>query len=282
MAILLGLGAAACWGVADFMGGLASRWVRATLAVVTSQAVGLAALLLLLPLFREDPFTRDAAVWGGLAGLAGGLGLLFLYRGLGRGRMSVVAPVAAVVGAVVPVVFDLAMGDPVGALTLAGLLIALAALALVSWHPGVEGRSEGETLMKGGLPEGLLAGLGFGTFFVVFAQTGEASSYWPLLSLRGASVVMLSAIALSTRSFARPGGPALRLLVGAGLLDVTANLLYLLGTQRGLLSVVAVLSSLYPAATVLLARAVLKERLHRAQVLGLAAAGLGVVLITAG
>lgn len=282
MAILLGLGAAACWGVADFMGGLASRWVRATLAVVTSQAVGLAALLLLLPLFREDPFTRDAAVWGGLAGLAGGLGLLFLYRGLGRGRMSVVAPVAAVVGAVVPVVFDLAMGDPVGALTLAGLLIALAALALVSWHPGVEGRSEGETLMKGGLPEGLLAGLGFGTFFVVFAQTGEASSYWPLLSLRGASVVMLSAIALSTRSFARPGGRALRLLVGAGLLDVTANLLYLLGTQRGLLSVVAVLSSLYPAATVLLARAVLKERLHRAQVLGLAAAGLGVVLITAG
>lgn len=282
MAILLGLGAAACWGVADFMGGLASRWVRATLAVVTSQSIGLAALLLLLPLFREDPFTREAAVWGGLAGLAGGLGLLFLYRGLGRGRMSVVAPVAAVVGAVVPVAFDLAIGDPVGALTMAGLLIALAALALVSWHPGVEGRAEGETLMKGGLPEGLLAGLGFGTFFVVFAQTGEASTYWPLLSLRGASVVMLSVIALSTRSFARPGGRALRLLVGAGLLDVTANLLYLLGTQRGLLSVVAVLSSLYPAATVLLARAVLKERLHRAQVLGLAAAGLGIVLITAG
>lgn len=282
MAILLGLGAAAAWGVADFLGGLASRWVRATLAVVLSQAIGLASLLLLLPVFREDALTGDAAVWGGLAGMAGGLGLLFLYRGLGRGRMSVVAPVSAVIGAVVPVVFDLASGDPVGALTTAGLVIALTALALVSWHPGVEGRVEGQGLLRGGLLEGLLAGLGFGTFFVLFAQTGEASSYWPLLSLRVASVVMLSTIALATRSFARPGRRPLAMLVAAGVLDVTANLLYLLGTQRGLLSVVAVLASLYPAVTVLMARAVLKERLHRAQVLGLAAAGLGIVLITAG
>lgn len=282
MAILLGLAAAASWGVADFLGGLASRRVRATLAVVTSQAVGLAALLVLLPLFREEPFTRDAAVWGGLAGMTGGFGLLFLYRGLGLGRMSVVAPAAAVVGAVVPVVFDLATGDPLGAVTLAGLVIALAALALVSWHPGTEGRVEGAGLLQSGLWEGLLAGLGFGAFFVLFSRTGDASSYWPLLSLRAASIVMLSAIALATASFARPGRRPMAMLVGAGLLDVTANLLYLLGTRRGLLSVVAVLASLYPAVTVLLARAVLKERLHRAQLLGLAAAGLGIVLITTG
>jgi drug/metabolite transporter (DMT)-like permease len=282
VAILLGLGAAASWGVADFMGGLASRWVRATLAVLTSQAVGLAALLVLLPLFRGEPFTRDAAVWGGLAGMAGGLGLLFLYRGLGRGRMSVVAPVSAVVGASVPVVFDMATGDPVGAVTTAGLVIALAALALVSWHPGAERRAEAASLLQGGLPEGLLAGLGFGAFFVLFARTGDASSYWPLLSLRVASVVMLATIALATGSFAGPGRRALRVLVAAGILDVAANLLYLLGTRRGLLSVVAVLASLYPAVTVLLARTVLKERLHRLQLLGLAAAGLGIVLITAG
>lgn len=282
MAVLLGLAAAASWGVADFLGGLASRWMRATLAVVTSQAIGLAALLLLLPLFRNEPFTRDAAIWGGLSGLTGGLGLLFLYRGLGRGRMSVVAPVSAVVGASVPVVFDLAVGDPVGAVTMAGLVIALAALALVSWHPGTEGRVEGSGLLEGGLLDGLLAGLGFGTFFVLFPQAGDASGFWPLVSLRAASVVMLTGIALSTRSFSRPGARPLRMLVGAGILDVTANLLYLLGTRRGLLSVVAVLASLYPAVTVLLARAVLKERLHRAQLLGLAAAGLGIVLITAG
>lgn len=282
MAILLGLGAAASWGVADFLGGLASRSVRATLAVVLSQAVGLTSLLLLLPAFSGQPLTREGTMWGALAGMAGGFGLLFLYRGLGRGRMAVVAPVSAVIGAVVPVAFDLAIGDPVGALTMAGVAIALIALALVSWHPGVDGRSEGDSVLMSGLPEGLLAGLGFGTFFVLFAQAGEASSYWPLLSLRVASVLMLSAIALATGSFARPPRPALAILVGAGVLDVTANLLYLLGTQRGLLSVVAVLASLYPAATVLMARAVLKERLHRAQVLGLAAAGLGIVLITSG
>lgn len=282
MAILLGLGAAAAWGVSDFLGGLASRWVRATLAVVLSQGMGLATLVVLLPFFREDPFTRDASLWGGLAGVAGGFGLLFLYRGLGRGRMSVVAPVAAVVGAAVPVGYDLAIGDPVGALTMVGLVIAMAALALVSWHPGVEGRVEGSGLLQNGLPEGVLAGVGFGAFFVLFAQTGDASAYWPLLSLRVASVVMLSTIALATRSFSRPDRRPLAMLVTAGLLDVTANLLYLLGTQRGLLSVVAVLASLYPAVTVLMARTVLKERLHRTQILGLAAAGLGIVLITAG
>ncbi|HEX6261695.1 MAG TPA: DMT family transporter [Actinomycetota bacterium] len=282
MAILLGLGAAAAWGVADFFGGFASRWVRATLAVVISQAIGLASLLLLLPLFRHETMTSGAVLWGALAGMAGGFGLLNLYRGLGRGRMAVVAPVSAVIGAVVPVAFDLAIGDPVGALTLAGVVIALAALALVSWHPGVEGRADGDSLLRSGLPEGLLAGLGFGTFFVLFAQAGDASTYWPLLSLRVASVLMLSAIALATGSFARPGRRALGILVAAGVLDVTANLLYLLGTQRGLLSVVAVLAALYPAATVLMARAILKERLHRTQVLGLAAAGLGIVLITAG
>ena len=282
MAVLLGLAASLSWGVADFLGGLASRRVRATLAVVLSQGVGLVLLLALLPLFAAEPLTRAAIVWGGLSGIAGGLGLLFLYRGLGRGRMSVVAPVSAVVGASVPVVADLAAGRPVGSVTLAGLVVALAALTLVSSGPQRGADRPRSTFMASGVPEGLLAGLGFGIFFVLFARSGDASGYWPLLTLRVASVTMLGGIALAARSLARPGQRAAWMLVGAGVLDVCANLLYLLGTRRGLISVVAVLASLYPAVTVLLARAALGERLHRTQVVGLAGAAVGIVLITAG
>lgn len=282
MAVLLGLAASVSWGAADFLGGLASRSVRATLAVALSQAVGLALLLALLPLFAGEPLTADALRWGALSGVAGGLGLLFLYRGLGRGRMSVVAPVSAVVGATVPVVADLVAGNPVGGVTLAGLLVALAALALVSSGAVPEDGRPRPGLARSGVLEGLLAGLGFGTFFVLFARSGDASGYWPLLTLRVASVTMLVAIAAAARSLARPDVRAATMLVGAGILDVCANLLYLLGTRRGLISVVAVLASLYPAVTVLLARAVLEERLHRTQVVGLAAAGLGIALITAG
>ena len=282
MAVLLGLAASLSWGVADFLGGLASRRVRATLAVLLSQGVGLVLLLALLPLFAAEPLTRAAIVWGGLSGIAGGLGLLFLYRGLGRGRMSVVAPVSAVVGASVPVVADLAAGRSVGSVTLAGLVVALAALALVSSGPQRGADRPRSAFMASGVPEGLLAGLGFGIFFVLFARSGDASGYWPLLTLRVASVTMLGGIALATRSLARPGRRAGGMLVGAGVLDVCANLLYLLGTRRGLISVVAVLASLYPAVTVLLARAALGERLHRTQVVGLAGAAVGIVLITAG
>lgn len=281
MAVLLGLLASVSWGVADFFGGLASRRVRATLAVVLSQAVGLVALLLLLPLFVSERISAEAVGWGAASGAAGGLGLLFLYRGLGRGVMSVVAPVSAVVGASLPVLVDLISGKEVGAVTLSGLLVALAALALVSSNQ--EGRAPGpRDWVGGGLLDGLLAGIGFGTFFVLFARTGDASAYWPLVFLRVASVTMLTAIALAARSFHRTDRRASLLLIVAGILDVTANLSYLAGTRSGLTSVVAVLASLYPAVTVLMARAVLQERLHRLQVAGLVGAGVGIALIALG
>lgn len=279
MAILLGLLAAVSYGVADFLGGLASRWIRATLAVVVSQVVGLAVLLALIPTFGER-LTAHAALWGGVAGLAGGLGVLFLYIGLGRGRMAMVAPVSAVVGASVPVVRDLVTGVAVGGVTLAGVAIALVAIALVSSHPGHGERGKGR-LWRDGLLEGLLAGIGFGVFFIVFAEAGEGGSWWPLLAVRVASVALLTAIALATRSFARVERRAFGTLVAAGVLDTSANLFYLLGTQRGLVSVVAVLTSLFPAATVLLARVALGERMHRVQLVGLAAALVGIILITA-
>lgn len=280
MAILLGLAAAASYGVADFLGGLASRWIRATLAVVISQAVGLTILVALIPTFGE-PLTGHAAAWGAIAGIAGGLGVLFLYVGLGRGRMAVVAPVSAVVGASIPVLLDLVTGQPVGPVTQAGLLVALTAIALVSSHPGHGERGRGR-LWRDGLLEGLLAGLGFGAFFVLFAEAGEGGSYWPLVAVRVASVTMLVGIALASRSFGKVDRRALLTLIAAGILDTSANLFYLLGTREGLLSVVAVLTSLYPAGTVLLARIALGERMHRVQLVGLAGALAGVILITVG
>jgi len=280
MAILLGLAAAASYGVADFLGGLASRWIRATLAVVISQAVGLTILVALIPTFGE-PLTGRAASWGAAAGVAGGLGVLLLYIGLGRGRMAVVAPVSGVVGASVPVAVDLVAGDRVGGVTLLGVLVALTAIALVSWHPGHGERGRGR-LWRDGLLEGLLAGAGFGAFFVIFAEAGEGGSFWPLVAVRVASVTMLVGIALASRSFAKVDRRSFGTLVAAGILDTSANLFYLLGTRRGLLSVVAVLTSLYPAGTVLLARVALAERIHPVQLVGLAAALAGVVLITVG
>lgn len=278
MAIVLGLAASISYGVADFLGGLASRWVRATLAVLVSQIVGLVFLLALVPAVAAEPLTGGAAGWGALAGLAGGLGVLFLYRGLGRGRMAVVAPISAVVGASVPVIVDLAVGDPVGSVTLAGLAVALVALALVSSQPD----RSGDGGLRDGLAEGLLAGVGFGAFFVLLAQSGDGTGFWPILAVRVASVTMLAGIAAATRSVTRLDRRSLWALIPAGLLDTTANLLFLLGTRRGLLSVVAVLTSLYPAATVILARVVLAERLHRLQLVGLGGAAVGIVLITAG
>jgi drug/metabolite transporter (DMT)-like permease len=256
--------------------------------VVLSQAVGLAVYLVALPFLPEGRFTGEAWLWGGLSGLAGAVGIGFLYRGLARGRMSVVAPVTAVVFAIMPVTFGLATGDRPSSLQLVGIAVAIPAVALVSSAPdsAAGSRRSGEGLLgrlrRDGVPDALLAGVGIGLFAIALAQTGEETGPWPLVAARVVSISVFGAALALARTPPRPAPGTGLAVAGAGALDVTANLFYLLGTRAGLISIVAVLTSLYPGSTVVLARIVLGERLSIAQLIGLALALAGVAAIAAG
>lgn len=288
MAVLLGLLAAITYGTADFLGGLGTKRNPAIRVALISQACGLAVYLVILPLLPEGRFTGEAWLWGGLAGLTGAVGLAFLYRGLAHGRMSVVAPITAVIAAVMPVGFGLLTGERPSSLQLVGIALAIPAIALVSSVPhtsadpgpaGVRLRSRAAAL---GVFDALLSGVGIGLFLITLAESGEGTGVFPLLSARTVSISLFALLVLSTRTSVRLEKGTGRVVVASGALDVTANLLYLLGTRAGLISVVAVLTSLYPGATVALARVVVKERLSVTQLVGLALALAGVAAIAAG
>lgn len=284
MAVLLGLAASVSYGVADFLGGLATRRTTALAVVLGSQVVGLGVLALGLPIILDERLTAGALGWGAVSGLVGVSGVLLLYKGLAHGRMSVVAPTSAVLGASVPVVYGLAIGEDPSAARLAGVGVALVAVALVSAVPH---RSSEEWaaphLPRRGLPEAIGAGLAFGAFFLTFNEAGDAGGgAWPLVASRTVSVLALTSVALLGR---RPVAIPRRIrpaVAATGVLDTSANLFFLIASRRGFVSIVSVLTSLYPATTVLLARTILKERMSLTQVAGLGAAAAGILLITLG
>jgi drug/metabolite transporter (DMT)-like permease len=278
LAVALGLGSSLSWGLADFFGGLQSRRHPLLIVLLVSQVVALAVLApVALALAGEGPST-SAAGWAVLAGTAGCLALAAFYRGLAIGTMSVVAPVSAT-GAAVPVLVGVAEGERPAALQVVGMVLALVGILLASREaPGDPGRRAGRTSI--GLA--VLAAVGFGTFFVgVDRASATAEVPWVILISRSCSLVLVAAAALLTRP-ALPRGGALWPLAVIGVLDLAANGLYAVATTEGLLSIVAVLSSLYPAVTVVLARLVLAERVTRTQEAGVAATLAGVVAISAG
>jgi drug/metabolite transporter (DMT)-like permease len=284
MAALLALASAIVYGTGDFFGGVASRRIPAVAVVWRSNAIGLAGLLLVLPFFLDESPAASDLAWGALAGLAGGVGILLLYAGMAIGAMSVVAPLTALLAAIVPVVVGLVAGERPSTVAILGVAAALVAIALVSREHDGERHVRIETRV---LAYALGAGLGFGVFFVGLDAASDDVGLWPVIAARSASVAMFC-ILVATRRSARLGSKAARegtmpvLLLTCGLFDAAANALYLLATQRGLLTLVAVLTSLYPATTVVLARVVLGERLSRAQMLGVGLAGVAVTAITAG
>lgn len=225
--------------------------------------IGLGALTAWMPIDDGRPLLVDLAV-GASAGLFGLAGLVFLYSGLARGRAAVVAPLAAVVGAVVPVMVGAGAGAAPGPLGWAGVAVALPAIYLLSTIEGVPRRAAG-------LGHGLAAGLFFGGYFVSLAQANDAAGMWPLVASRALSVVLLGVVALlvSRAWLARPQGRVGAAVTGVGLLDLVGNIGYLLAAHLASLVVVAVVASLYPAVTVLMARLVYREHLSAAQVMGL-------------
>lgn len=279
MAILLALLSALAWGAADFWGGLGSRGLGASRVAVATQTLGLVTAGVAVLLFPGAGPKAGALEWGALSGLGSGVGTLSLYHGLAVGRMTVVATLSGVLAAVVPVIVGLTLGNTLGLAAALGVAIAIPAILLVSWRPEPH-----PTLgAKAGVPYGLLAGLGFGLLFIALDRAGTHSGAWPLIPGQLVSVLLVLPLALrDLRRRSEPGRAAVWFTLGAGILSGLANLLFLAATGHGELAIVAVLSSLYPAVTVLLARGVLAERWSRSQIIGLVASAVAVVLVSLG
>lgn len=275
MAVLLALCSAATYGVGDFFGGMATRRAAAAAVVLWSHVVGLALLTLGAVAVSGHADGGDLAA-GAIGGLAGAMGIGLLYRALAIGTMSVVAPTTALLAAIVPVLAGVADGERPSTLVVIGMTTGLFAIVLVS----AEGRGRWRPADGRAFLLALGAGLGFGLFFVALSTTDDGSGLWPLVAARVASVSVLASLALAGRVTAGvPTGVARAHTAVAGGLDGIANLLYLLAIREGLLSVVSVLTALYPVTTVVLARIVLGERLQRLQQVGMALALPAAVLI---
>ena len=289
MGVLFGLLAAATYGAADFLGGQVSRRFDAFSVVLLSQLIGAVPLLIAVPFLAEGNPTAQALGWGAAAGIGGGTGVLFLYRGLAMGRMTVVAPITGVVAAVIPVIVGLVIGERPSALSLAGVVLALVAVILVSSAPppgderDVElGQEIDPSWKESGVPYAFGAGLSFALFFVFLNAANTESAVWPLLGTRGASLVLVTVAVLALRKPLKPPPGTIVAIGAAGVLDVGANVFYLISTRFGLLSLVAVLTSMYPAITVLMARIFLDERMIKMQIVGLALAGAAIAMIVLG
>jgi drug/metabolite transporter (DMT)-like permease len=275
MAVVFGLLAALAYGASDFVGGHTTKRSNPWTVVACSQTVAMVGVLIAIP-FLPGQLTVSAVLWGGLAGVGSAVGSIALYRGLSSARMNVVAPLSGVMAAAVPVLVGLVTGERPHLLALIGVIIALAAIVLVSLS-----RSTDSARRSSGVVEGLVAGGGFALLFIGLQRPGRHTGIWPLTM---AEVVAVAVVVTATVIGGHPLRPAPRTVLGtgtAGVLAFAATLLYLLSTRHGLLSIVAVLVSLYPALTVILAAVVLHERSTRVQLAGMLAAAAAVGLIAA-
>jgi len=273
-----GLFAAAAWGAGDFGGGFATKRLPAMVVVLGSQLVGLAGAAALMILLGESlPEPADAA-WAAAAALFGALGLAGLYRALADGQMGIVAPITGVLTAAIPVAVGIATAGLPGPVRLAGFAVAILAIVLVSLvDDGTTGR--------GGLLLAIGAGLGFGLYSACVGQVGDGV-FGPLMVSRATASVLVLAIVVArrtpVRAVARAEPRLLRLVALVGILDLIGNAMFLVAAQASGLALAAVLGSLYPVSTVILAAVVLREPIGRVHAVGIAAAALAAVLIVGG
>ena len=282
MGIILGLIAAILYGSSDFAGGLASRRIPSgTVNLIGAIAATVAIWTVLLVSHPAAP-AAGAVIWGLLGSVGNAAGSTALYRGLARGQMSVVGPVSAVGAAVVPVVAGLAMGERPGLLTVLGMIVALPAIALVAASGGkITLRGKGSA----GLTDGLAAGAAFGVLFIAMAKAGQHSGLWPVAVETLSSLVLFTAMKLRAdrasgdRDHARTPLRQLVMPVFAGVSGVAATLTFFFSSHLSMLSTAAVLVSLYPGVTVLLARLLLHERFSGVQRVGIGLCAFAVVAI---
>ena len=276
MAILLALLTACVYGTADYLGGRATRRVPAMVVTFVGQLGGMVVLVI-------AAFSSGVAVppandwwWSAAAGLVGSTGLLAFYRAMSSGHMTVAAPIAAVLNASIPVVAGLLMGERPGVLALVGIPLAVVSIALVSdvLGPGHHRAPRNVVMLAA------VGGTSFGLILVFLHQTSDGSGVWPVLIMRFVSTPWMALLILRNRPSFGDVKANKALVFGSGILDSLANWFYVLAVRHGLLSVVSVIVTLYPASTMVLATTVDKERIHRSQAVGILLAAVALVLIT--
>lgn len=278
MAVVLAFVAALAYGTSDFVAGLMTRRAGPLAVLATGEVAGLVLLLVAVPVFDGAPEIRPLA-WGAVAGMGTTLGTLALYRGLATGRMNVVAPLSGVCAAALPAAAGVAFGERLSALAVAGMLIAGVAIVLVCSGANAGPATSGGVPVRLGVPEGSLAGAGFALLFVALQRAGSGAGLWPVLASQVTSLGLVIGFGMATGRRLRPERSQLLGAAAAGLVGIAATLLFVLAAGRGLLAIVAVITSLYPAVTVVLAAAVLREHATRIQVVGLVGAAAAVTLI---
>ncbi|MGZ4772842.1 MAG: EamA family transporter [Ilumatobacteraceae bacterium] len=278
MAILLAALCAATYGVADYCGGRAARSLASTIVTLIGQATSLVLVIAGVLLLGTPVASAHDLWWGAAGGAAGGIALIAFYTALSRGAMTVVAPTTAIIRAVFPVIVGLWLGERPSGTALVGIVVACLAVALVSGVIGTRHQHTGATTIV----LAALAGVGFGFIFIAFARTANDSGMWPLVAARAASLPVVAVVVGATR----PGRAAIRsvilIVIASGVLDMAANLFYLEASHRGLLSIVAVISSMYPVSTVCLAFGLDHERVSRTQAAGLVCAATALALVSLG
>ncbi len=276
MPIVLAFACAVVYGVADYCGGAATRRAPTLVVTIVGQTTSLVLAFAVVAAMRTGfPGAHDL-VWGAIAGVASAVALSSFYHALSHGSMTVVSPITAVTSAVLPVVYGLASGERPGGLAYIGMVLAVAAVALVS---GAVGTRHTAT-PRATIGFAFIAGLGFALIFIALGKTHGSSGVWPLIASRVVSVTMIGAFLLATRRQVTGHGSVWRIAALAGALDMSANFLYLLAIHRGLLSIVVVVAALYPVSTVVLAFGLDRERVSRSQAVGMALALGALVLVS--
>ena len=278
LSILFGLSSALAWGAADFCGGLASRKAKAYLAVLIGETVGLVILVTVAVTSSEESIGWFEWLLCSIAGSLGVLGLLLFFHSMIKVQMSVAAPVSALTAAILPVAVGMVTEGFPGWLVLAGFALALAAIWFIS-QP--DGGPKTMRLRLADLSLPLIAGVSFGVYLILIHRGSQNGLFWPMVASRSAGVMTMVIYTLVTRQTFLPPKSVWPLLILNGILDITGNGLYILAGQAGRMDVAAVLASLYPGSTVLLAGMILHERLSRAQVVGVLTALAAIVLMTA-
>lgn len=283
MTALLALVSSVFIGSADFFGGRASRTANGIQVATFVAIVGLPLTLVVAAAYGAEAITRSDVMWSSLAGAAVAAGLGCFYLGMGRGLISIVAPIAAVTGAVIPVAYGLVQGERPGTLAVVGLVIAFVAVAVVSLAPSEQHPETNVGVGPGVIALALTSGLFFGAFYIAFSRVSEDAGLWPITIQRSASIVVLVTLSLILVRQPLVGvRRLLRIVLLIAVLEVAATVPLLLALQRGPVAIASVLASLYPVTTVLLAAFVLRERLSRLQRVGVGCALVSVALVSSG
>jgi drug/metabolite transporter (DMT)-like permease len=276
MTLILSLISALLYGLADFSGGSATRRNRVFSVMLITQSAGALVALVASPLIGPNaPVLADLA-WGAAGGALGFMGVASLYAGLAKHKAAIVSPLSALIGAVLPVLFGAALGEKPSTMAVLGIALCVPAILLLAYE---RGETADKKELKASFLYGIVAGIGFGGFFVLVSRSSPGSGTWPLLASRATTLVIVVAILVFGKdrfSVARASIPA---ALFAGAADMMANVFFLLATRTGLLIIVTIITSLYPAPTVILARIFQGQKISPARAAGISLALAGVVLI---